>query len=124
MQTPPTWCGNVPRGQLPKRNQRKAWPGNPKCFDTLVARYYPGVYGFACRFADDGREARVLTRDAFNSTRNQLQTCSDENVIAQILISNVIRAGCRFNQTFAQPAELDTRNNNFGRRYGAHGRTV
>ena len=127
---------HVDRARLLTRNGRKRnsivanRKGKPPMkaqsshFDSLVARYYPAVYGFACRFADDGREARVLTRDAFNSTRKQLQTCSDENVIAQILISNVIRAGCRLNQTFAQPAELDTRNNNFGRRYGAHGRTV
>jgi hypothetical protein len=124
MQAPPSRTGNVPHGQLPKPNQRNASPGKAKCFDTLVARYYPVVYSFACRFTDDGLEARMLTRDAFNTTREQLQTCCDENVLASILISNVIRAGCRLNQTFAQPAQLDTKNNNFGRRYGAHGRTV
>ena len=99
MKAPPKWSGNLPHGQVQEQNQRKRSPGKAKCFDTLVARYYPAVYGFACRFTDDGREARVLTRDAFNTTRKQLQTCCDENVLASILISNVLRAGCHLNQT-------------------------
>ena len=93
MKAKPNWSGNVLHGQLQERNQRKGPPGKAKSFDTLVARYYPVVYSFACRFTDDGRKARALTRDAFNSTRKQLQTCCDENVLASILISNVIRAG-------------------------------
>ena len=124
MKAPLSWSGSVLHGQLQERNQRKRPPLKAKSFDTLVARYYLGVYSFACRFTDDGREARALTRDAFNSTRKQLQTCCDENVLASILISNVIRAGLALESNRAQTAELKTRNNNFGRRYGAHGRTV
>jgi hypothetical protein len=62
-------------------------------FDRLVARYYPAVYSFASRLTDDPREAIMLTRDAFNSTRTQLRSRRDEAVLAYILISAVIRAG-------------------------------
>ena len=62
-------------------------------FDRLVARYYPAVYSFASRLTDDPREAIMLTRDAFNSTRTQLRNRRDEAVLASILISAVIRAG-------------------------------
>ncbi len=62
-------------------------------FDSLVARYYPTVYSFATRLTDDPREALVLTRDAFNITRKQLQNRRDEAALASILISAVIRAG-------------------------------
>jgi DNA-directed RNA polymerase specialized sigma24 family protein len=62
-------------------------------FDSLVARYYPAVYSFASRLTDDPREAIMLTRDAFNSTRTQLRNRRDEAVLAYILISAVIRAG-------------------------------
>jgi hypothetical protein len=84
----------VLHGQLHEPDQRKVPGGQAKTFDALVARYYPVVYSFACRFTDDPLKARVLTRDAFNSTRKQLQTCCDENVLASILISNVIQGGC------------------------------
>ena len=124
MKAPLSWSGSVLHGQLQEPNQRKRPPLKAKSFDTLVARYYLGVYSFACRFTDDGREARALTREAFNSTRKQLQTCCDENVLASILISNVIRAGLALESNRAQTAELKTRNKDFGRRYGAHGRTV
>jgi hypothetical protein len=62
-------------------------------FDSLVARFYPAVYSFATRLTDDPREALVLTRDAFNITRKQLQNRRDEVALASILISAVIRAG-------------------------------
>ena len=62
-------------------------------FDSLVARYYPAVYSFASRLTDDPREAVVLTRDAFKSTRKQLRNRRDEVTLASILISAVIRAG-------------------------------
>ena len=62
-------------------------------FDSLVARYYPAVYSFASRLTDDPREAIMLTREAFNSTREQLENRRDEAVLAYILISAVIRAG-------------------------------
>src|SRR6266436_3363498 len=93
MKASPSWSGNVLQGQLQEQNQRKRPPAKAKSFDTLVARHYPAVYSFACRFTDDPRKAGVLTRDAFISTRKQLRTCCDENVLASILISNVIRAG-------------------------------
>ena len=62
-------------------------------FDSLVARYYPAVYSFATRLTDDPREAVVHTRDAFNSTRKQLQNRRDEVVLASILVSALIQAG-------------------------------
>jgi hypothetical protein len=66
-----------------------------KCarFDTLVARYYPSVYSFASRLTDDPREAVLLTHDAFNSTRKQLQSRRDEVSVVTILLDAVIRAG-------------------------------
>ena len=118
------WRGNVLHGQSQEPNQRKRPPAKAKSFDTLVARYYPALYSFACRFSDDPRKTAVLARDAFNSTRKQLQTCCDENVLASILISNVIWAGLSLESNLTQTAHLRRRNNNFGRRYGAHGRTV
>jgi len=62
-------------------------------FDRLVARYYPAVYSFASQLTDDPRQAVALTHDAFTSTRNQLKNRRDENALASILISAVIRAG-------------------------------
>jgi DNA-directed RNA polymerase specialized sigma24 family protein len=62
-------------------------------FDSLVARYYPAVYSFASRFTDDPRQAVALTRDAFKSAQKQLRKRCDENALASILISAVIRAG-------------------------------
>ena len=91
MKAPPSWSGNVLRGQLQERNQRP--PAKAKSFDTLVARYYPAVYSFACRFTDDPRKAGVLTRDAFNSTRKQLRYRRDEVALVTILLNAVIRAG-------------------------------
>ena len=62
-------------------------------FDRLVARYYPAVYSFAARFTDDPREAVSLTRQAFNSAREQLQRLHNQTAIATVLISAVLRAG-------------------------------
>src|SRR4030095_4493731 len=62
-------------------------------FDSLVARYYPAVYSFASRLTDDPREAVLLTHDAFNSTRKQLQSRRDEVTLVTILLNAVIRAG-------------------------------
>jgi DNA-directed RNA polymerase specialized sigma24 family protein len=62
-------------------------------FDSLVARYYPAVYSFASRLTDDPREAVILTYDAFNSARKQLQNRRDETVLASILITAVMHAG-------------------------------
>ena len=93
MKAPPSWSGNLLQGQLQEQNQKKRPPAKAKRLDTLVARHYPAVYNFACRLTDDPRKAGVLTRNAFTSTRKQLRTCCDENVLASILISNVIWAG-------------------------------
>jgi hypothetical protein len=86
--------GNVPRGVLQEARQKRKPPIKRKGarFDALVARYYPAVYSFACRLTDDPREAVVLTRHAFISTRKQLRNC-DENVFASIAMAAVIRAG-------------------------------
>lgn len=62
-------------------------------FDTLVARYYPAVYSFASRLTDDPRQAVVLTREAFNSTRKQLRNRRDDLALVTILLTAVIRAG-------------------------------
>ena len=62
-------------------------------FDRLVAHYYPAVYRLASRLTDDPREAVMLTRDAFSSTREQLTNRGDETALASILILAVIRAG-------------------------------
>ncbi len=106
MKAPPSCSGDVLHGQLQERNQRERPPAKAKSFDTLVARHYPAVYSFASRFTDDPREAGVLTRDAFNRTRKQLRTCCDENVLASILISNVIRAGLPLESNLTQTVEL------------------
>jgi DNA-directed RNA polymerase specialized sigma24 family protein len=62
-------------------------------FDSLVARYYPAVYSFASQLTDDPRQAVMLTHDAFTRTRKQLKNRRDENALASILVSAVIRAG-------------------------------
>ena len=119
MKTPPSGSRNVLRGRLQEPDQRKAPGSQAKTFDALVARYYSVVYSFACRFTDDPLQARLLTQDAFNGTRKQLQTCSDENVLASILISNVIRAGCGLNRLSRRPPNFKQRENHFGRRHRA-----
>ena len=106
MKTPPSLSRNVLHGQVQERYQRNLPGDEAKTFDALVARYYPAVYSFACRFTDDHRIAGVLTRGAFNRTRKQLRTCCDKNVLASILISNLIRAGCSLNRTSRRPANL------------------
>jgi len=112
MKVPPTSSGNVLHGQFQERNQTKRSPLEAKTFDIVVAGYYPAVYSFACRFTDDPRKAHELTCDAFDSAQKQLQARCDENVLASILISNVIRAVCRLNRTSRRPPNLKTRNNN------------
>ena len=94
MKTAPSGAQCAARPTAGTELQREANQENAKLnFDTLVARYYPAIHGFASRLTDDPREAIALTRDAFNSTRKQMQTRSDGNVFASVLISNVIRAG-------------------------------
>ena len=74
--------GNVRRGQRARAR-----------FDTLVARYYAAVYGFASRLTDDPREAVLLTHDAFNSARKQLRSRRNEAALVTILLNAVIRTG-------------------------------
>ena len=62
-------------------------------FDSLVARYYPAVYSLATRLTDDPRDAVVLTREAFNGARKQLQSIRSQTAIATVLIAAVLRAG-------------------------------
>ena len=94
MKAPLNQSGNVLSGQLQKLHHtgKSAIKTKNLRFNTLVARYYPAVYSFALRLTDDPREAIMLTRCVVNSTRKQLRVCCDENVVASILISNLIRA--------------------------------
>jgi len=80
-------------GTATNRKRRLLMKAKSSRFDRLVDRYYPAVYSFASRLTDDPREAIELTRDAFNSTREQLTKSRDENALASILILAVIRAG-------------------------------
>lgn len=61
-------------------------------FETLVLRYYSGVYNFASRLTDDPVEAVVLTHGAFISTRRQLLSRRNEVEIVTILLTAVIRS--------------------------------
>ena len=65
-----------------------------KCgrFETLVRRYYSGVYSFASRLTDDPVEAVGLTHGAFISTRKQLQSGRNEVEIVTMLLTAMIRA--------------------------------
>jgi hypothetical protein len=87
--------GSVPQGVLEEARQRQkpSLKRKDARFDTLVARYYPAVYSFACRLADDPQKAVLLTHQAFISTRKQLRSCCDENLFASMVMSALIRAG-------------------------------
>ena len=61
-------------------------------FDSLVARYYPAVYGIASRLTDDPREVIALTRNAFRSAQKQRCNLRDQTAVATTLILAVIRA--------------------------------
>jgi len=80
-------------GTATNRKRRLVMKAKSSRFDRLVARYYPAVYSFASRLTDDPREAVMLTRDAFNSTREQLTNRRDKTALGSILILAVIRAG-------------------------------
>ena len=86
---------HVRKGNATATNRKKRLLMKAKSsrFDRLVARYYPAVYSFASRLTDDPREAVTLTRDAFNSTREQLTNHRNKTALASILILAVIRAG-------------------------------
>ena len=94
MKTAANWGGNVPQGVLQEARQRKkpSLKRKDARFDTLVDRYYPAVYSFACRLADDPREAVLLTHRAFISTRKQLQSGRNEVEIGTMLLIAMIRA--------------------------------
>lgn len=62
-------------------------------FDSLVARYYPAVYGLAVRLTDDPRKAIALTRTAFSSVQEQLCQLRNKTTIATVLLTAVLRAG-------------------------------
>ena len=66
---------------------------NSSTFDNIVASYYPAVYSFASRLTDNPLEATALTRDAFNRGRKRVIRLRDQNAIATVLLSSVIRAG-------------------------------
>ena len=59
-------------------------------FDTLVARYYPAVYGFASRLTDDPREAVLLTHEAFTTTRKQLRNRRNEVQLVTTLLDALL----------------------------------
>jgi hypothetical protein len=61
-------------------------------FETLVRRYYSGVYSFASRLTDDPVEAVGLTHGAFISTRKQLPSGRNEVEIVTMLLTAMIRA--------------------------------
>jgi DNA-directed RNA polymerase specialized sigma24 family protein len=61
-------------------------------FETLVRRYYSGVYSFASRLTNDPVEAVGLTHRAFISTRKQLQSVRNEVEIVTMLLTAMIRA--------------------------------
>jgi hypothetical protein len=89
------WARHVRKGDGTVTDQKSKPPMKSKSsrFDSLVARYYPAVYSFASRLTDDPREAVLLTHDAFNSTRKQLQSCRNEVALVITLLNAVIRAG-------------------------------
>ena len=68
---------------------------NPR-FDSLVARYYPAVYGLAVRLTEDPREAVALTRAAFSSAQKQLGRLHNRTTIAVVLFTSVLRAGLAY----------------------------
>src|ERR1043165_4801009 len=92
----PTPSGSILRAQSQGRNQeRKPTKTKYTRFDTLVGRYYPAVYSFASRRADDPREAVFLTHDAFNTIRKRRWRRGNEVVLATILLNAVIVAGLK-----------------------------
>jgi DNA-directed RNA polymerase specialized sigma24 family protein len=72
------------RRKQPKANKRGR-------FETLVLRYYSGVYNFASRLTDDPVEAVGLTHGAFISTRKQLKNGRNEVEIVTMLLTAMIR---------------------------------
>jgi hypothetical protein len=78
--------GALPRGQLREADQKGKWPRKtkPRPFDVLVARYY-SIYRFVSRITDGPVGAALLTHDAFNRTRKQLQRrCEEATVVRRL----------------------------------------
>jgi hypothetical protein len=82
---PTTTTKTQQRRKPPKANERGR-------FETLVLRYYSGVYNVACRLTDDPVEAVGLTHGAFISTRKQLKNGRNEVEIVTMLLTAMIRA--------------------------------
>ena len=95
MKRPRSASGCIVRDRSQGLNQKREPRIKANCthFDTLVARYHPTVYMFACQLTNDPREAVVLTREVIDKLRKQVRTCRDEDVLASILMSILIRAG-------------------------------
>ena len=81
----PATISTKKRPKPPKANKRGR-------FETLVLRYYSGVYNFAYRLTDDPVEAVGLTHGAFISTRKQLKNGRNEVEIVTMLLTAMIRA--------------------------------
>ena len=92
MKRPPSRRGALPRRQVREADQKRKSSSKTKlpCFDALVARYYYSIYRFVLRITDDPLGAVLLTHDAFNRTRKQLQSRCDEAVILRMLVTAVI----------------------------------
>lgn len=82
---PTTTTKTQQRRKPPKANKRGR-------FETLVLRYYSGVYNVACRLTDDPVEAVGLTHGAFITTRKQLKNGRNEVEIVTMLLTAMIRA--------------------------------
>jgi hypothetical protein len=83
----------LPRRQVREADQKRKSPSKtkPPCFDALAARYCYSIYRFVLRITDDPLGAVLLTYDAFNRTRKQLQSCRDEAIIVRMLVAAVIQ---------------------------------
>src|SRR5262249_60884317 len=88
---------SILRAQSQGPNQKRQPPPKTKYtrFDTLVSRYYPAVYSFACRLTEDPREAVLLTHDAFNTIRKRRWRLGEEVMLGTILLNAVIVAGLK-----------------------------
>ena len=87
MKRPPKRCGALRRRHVREADQKRKSPSKttPPCFDAMVARYYYWIYRFVSRITDDPLGAALLTHDAFNRTRKQLQRRCDEATVVRML---------------------------------------
>ena len=93
MKIPPSRRGSILRAQSQGSNQKRKPPTKTKHtrFDALVARYYGSIYNLVLQITDDPLEALLLTHDAFNRTRKQLQRRWGEAIIVRMLEAAVIQ---------------------------------